>query len=97
MAKCRAKQTGNFLVLEDPMLDMPGADEFCTRKPCMVGEEVFGSTKRKTDLPFGAGEESYRPNKVNFSHPRGSRHGVKARPVQMPIILEKDTEDDTHV
>jgi hypothetical protein len=25
MAKCRAKQTCNPLVLEDPMLDMPGA------------------------------------------------------------------------
>jgi hypothetical protein len=51
---------------------MPGAEEFCTLVPRMVGEEVFGSTKRKADLPLGAKEESHQPDKVNFSHPRGS-------------------------
>jgi hypothetical protein len=96
MAERRAKQTGNPLVLQDPMLDMPGADEFCTRVPCMAGEEVFGSSKRKADLPLGAEEESHRPDKVNFSHLRGSRCAARSRPVQMPIILE-DTEDDTIV
>jgi hypothetical protein len=96
MAKRRVKQTGNPSVLEDPMLDMPGAEEFCTRVPHMSGEEVFGSTKRKADLPLGAEEESHRPDKVNFSHPRGSGCAVKAHTVQMPIILE-DTEDDIDV
>jgi hypothetical protein len=96
MAERRAKQTGNHLVLEDPMLDMPGADEFCTCEPRMAGEEVFGSSDRKADLPLGVEKESHRPDKVNFSHPRGSGRAVRARPVQMPIILE-DTEDDTIV
>jgi hypothetical protein len=73
MAERRAKQTGNPLVLQDPMLDMPG----------MAGEEVFGSSKRKANLPLGVEEESHRPDKVNFSHPRGSVRAVKARPVQM--------------
>jgi hypothetical protein len=59
----------------------------------MVGEKVFGSSKRKADLPLGAKEESHRPDKVTFSHPRGSGRTVMARPVQMPIILE-DTKDD---
>jgi hypothetical protein len=63
MAKRRAKQTGNPLVLEDPMLDMPEAEEFCTRVSCMAGEEVFGSTKRKADLLLGAEKESHRPTK----------------------------------
>jgi hypothetical protein len=81
MAKRKAKQTCNPLVLQDPILDMPGADEFCTRVPRMAGEEVFGSLKRKADLPLGAEEESHRPDKVNFSHPRGSVRAVKARPV----------------
>jgi hypothetical protein len=62
----------------------------------MAGEEVFGSTKQKSYLPLGAEEESHRPDKVNFSHPRGSGRVVWARPVQLPIILE-DTEDDTDV
>jgi hypothetical protein len=81
MAERRAKQTCNPLELEDPMLDMPGVDEFCTREPRMAGEEVFGSSKRKADLPLGAEEKSHRPDKVNFSHPRGSVRAVKARPV----------------
>jgi len=96
MAERRAKQTGNPLVLEDPMLDMPRAKEFCTRVPRMVGEEVFRSTKRKAYLPLGAEEESHRPDKVNFSYPRGSGRAVRARVVQMPIILE-DIEDDIDV
>jgi hypothetical protein len=96
MAERRAKQTGNPLVFEDPMLDMPGAEEFYTREPRMAGEEVFGSSKRMANLPLGAEEESHRPDKVNFSHPRGSGRAVRARPVQMPIIL-KETEDDTIV
>jgi hypothetical protein len=83
MAERRAKQTGNPLVLEDPMLDMLGAEEFGTRVPRMAGEEVFGSTKRKENLPLRAEEESHRPDKVNFSHPRGPRRAVRARPVQI--------------
>ena len=42
LAERRAKQTGNPLVLEDPMMDMPGAEEFCTRVPCMAGERCSG-------------------------------------------------------
>ena len=97
MAERRAKITGNPMVLEDPMLEMPGADEFCTRQPRMAGEEVFGSIKRKADLPLGAEEESHRPDKVNFSHPRGSGRAVRTRTVQMPIIVEDDIEDDPEV
>jgi hypothetical protein len=96
MAERRAKQTCNPLVLEDPMLDMFGVEDFCTRVPCMAGEMVFGSTKRKSDLPLGAEEKSHRPDKVNFSHPRGSGRAVRVRPVQLPIILE-DTKDNTDV
>jgi hypothetical protein len=94
LAERRAKQTGNPLVLEDPMMDMPGAEEFCTRVPCMAGEEVFGSTKRKADLPLGAEEESHRPDKVNFSHPRASSRAVRTRSTDMPIIIE---EEDSNV
>ena len=97
MAERRAKQTGNPLVLEDPMLEMPGADEFCTRVPRMAGEEVFGSMKRKADLPLGAEEESHRPDKVNFSHPRSSGRPLRARTAQMPIILEDDTHGEYEV
>jgi hypothetical protein len=36
----------------------------------MAGEEVFGSQKRKADVPLDFEGESHRPNKVNFSRPR---------------------------
>ena len=94
LAKRRAKQTGNHLVLEDPMMDMPGAEEFCTRVPRMVGEKVFGSMKRKVGLPLGCEKESPRPDKVNFSHPCGSGRAVRTRSTNMPIILE---EEDSNV
>jgi hypothetical protein len=35
----------------------------------MAGEEVFGSQKRKADVPLGFESESHRPDKVNFSCP----------------------------
>ena len=31
---------------------------------------MFGSMKRKLDLPPGSEHDSHRPNKVNFSRPR---------------------------
>jgi hypothetical protein len=48
---------------------MPGAEEFCTREPHFEGEEVFGSQKRKADIPLGSEHESHRPDRVNFSRP----------------------------
>jgi hypothetical protein len=45
---------------------MPGAKEFCTREPHFEGEEVFGSQKRKADIPLGSEHESHRPDRVNF-------------------------------
>ena len=49
---------------------MPGAEEFCSQEPHFEGEEVFGSMKRKLDLPLGSKHDSQRLDKVNFSHPR---------------------------
>ena len=97
MAERNAKKWGNPTLLDKPMLDMPGADEFCTRQPIMPGAEVFGSQKRKADVLIGADEESHRPDKTNFSRPRGPRRAVRARPMQMPVIVEDDSEHDTEV
>lgn len=96
-AERRAKQTVNPILLEDAMLEMPGAHEFCIRLPHMAGEEVFGSVKRKADLPIGAEEESHRPDKVKYSRPKGSGRVVRARTMPMPVIVEDDTKDETEV
>ena len=94
MANHRAHKTGNPKVLQDPMLDMPEANEFCICDPHMAGEEVFGSMKLKLDVPLGADEESHMPDKVNFSHPHATGRVVRIRSTHMPIILE---EEDSHV
>jgi hypothetical protein len=52
------------------MAKMPGVEEFYTQEPHFEGEEVFGSQKRKADLPLGSEHKSHRPDRVNFSHPR---------------------------
>jgi hypothetical protein len=33
------------------------------------GKKVFGSQKRKADVPPGSEHESHQPDKVNFFHP----------------------------
>jgi hypothetical protein len=44
-AQRRAQRTGDSTVLQKVLLDMPGAEEFCTRDPHLEGAEVFGSQK----------------------------------------------------
>ena len=68
--------------ITDAMCSMPGAEDVCTRVPHLEGEEVFGSTKRKLDIPIGSEGDSHRPDKVNFSHPR-----VQLRSIEVPQAI----------
>ena len=52
MAGRRAQKTSDPKVLKDPMLDMLGADEFCSRDLHMAGEEVFGAWLHKLQGGF---------------------------------------------
>jgi hypothetical protein len=79
IAQRSAQKSGDPNHLKLAMAKMPGAEEFCTRQPHLEGEEVFGSTKRKLDLPPGSEYDSHRPDKVNFSHPRTGTRSTKAR------------------
>jgi hypothetical protein len=51
------------------MAKLPGVELFCTCEPHLAGEEVFGSQKRKANVPPGFEGESHWPDKVNFSRP----------------------------
>jgi hypothetical protein len=42
------------------MARMLGAAKFCTYKPHLEGEEVFGSQKRKADMTVGSEHESHK-------------------------------------
>ena len=68
-AQRRAKRTGDPKVFNVAIANLPGAEVFCTRNPHLTGEEVFGSQKRKADVPLGYEGESHWLDKVNFSRP----------------------------
>ena len=68
-AQCRAQRTGDPIVLQKVLLDMPGGKEFFTRDPHLEGAEVFGSQKRRPDTPIGDDGETHRHDTVNFSRP----------------------------
>jgi hypothetical protein len=69
VAQRLAQRSRNPKVLNAASAKMPGAAKFCTWEPHFEGEEVFGSQKRKADVPLGSKHESHRPDKINFSHP----------------------------
>jgi hypothetical protein len=54
-----AERTRDPEVLNVAMAKLPGAELFCTHAPHMAGEEVFGSQKRKADVPLGFEGESH--------------------------------------
>jgi hypothetical protein len=56
--------------IEEALSQLPGVVVATTQIPHLEGEEIFGSTKRKLDLPLGDDGDSHRPDKVNFSQPQ---------------------------
>jgi hypothetical protein len=98
-AQRTAERTGDPKVLNDAMAKLPGAELFCTRELHLVGEEVFGSQKRKADIPLGFEGESHWPDKVNFSHPRIATRSMRANHAScsLPGVVEElslDLQED---
>jgi hypothetical protein len=65
-----ARRSGTPKKIAEVFSQLPGVEVATTRIPHLEGEEIFGSTKRKLDLPLDDDGHSHRPNKVNFSQPR---------------------------
>jgi hypothetical protein len=57
----------------------------------MAGEEVFGSQKRKADVPLGFEGESHWPDMVNFSRPRIATRSSRANHAScsLPDVVEE--------
>ena len=70
VAQRSTHRTSNPKVLANAISNIQGVQDFVTREPHLEGEEVFGSQKRKADMPLGCEHDSHRPDKVNFSCPR---------------------------
>ena len=65
-----ARRSGDPKRIAEALNTLRGAKGVGTRIPHLEGEETFGSTKRKLDMPIGDAGDSHRPNKINFSQPR---------------------------
>ena len=84
-------RTGNPKVLGDSISNIRGVQDFVTREPYLEGEEVFGSQKRKADMPLGCEHDSHRLDKVNFSRPRvRTRLLLAPTTTAAPAAIEED-------
>ena len=54
-------------VLADDMKSYPWAEDINTRNCALEGSELFGSTKRKLNLPPDVDCDSHRPDKLNYT------------------------------
>ena len=65
-----ARRSSDPKKIEEALSQLPGVEVATTRIPHLEGGEIFGSMKRKLDLPPGDDGDSHRLDKVNFSQPR---------------------------
>ena len=56
-----------------------GTEDLITKPFGLEGVEIFGSSKRKFNLPPGSHSNSHRQDKVNFSIPHMSTRSTRAR------------------
>ena len=86
-----AHRTGNPKVLVDAISNIQGVQDFVIREPHLEGKEVFGSQKRKADMPLGCEHDLHRPDKVNFSRPRvRTRFAVAGTSTAATTSLDED-------
>jgi hypothetical protein len=85
-AQRTAERTRDPKVLNVVVAKLPGVELFYTRAPYMAGEEVFGSQKRKADVPLSFEGESHRPDKVNFSRPRFATKSSRANHASCSLL-----------
>jgi hypothetical protein len=77
-----ARRSGDPKKIVEALNQLPRVEVATIRISHLEGEEIFGSTKRKLDLPPSDDGDSHRPNKVNFLQPR-----VQTRPRTAHIVF----------
>lgn len=87
-AQRSAARTGNSKQLQEALLKMPSADEWCTRTPHLEGEGVFVSLKRKPNTAFGLEIESHKFDRISISRScvqtRSARNNNNSPP---PVVV----------
>ena len=84
-----AQKSGDAEVIAKVLSSFPGAQDLITKPRGLEGTEIFGSSKRKLDLPPRSHSDSHRQDKVNFSIPRMSTRSTKGR-------IEEALSDPVH-
>jgi len=74
-----AQRSGDPKLIAEAVRNFPGAEDLLTRAGGLEGAEIFGSTKRKLDMPPGSSQDSHRFDMVNYSLPRDGRRVTRAR------------------
>jgi hypothetical protein len=74
-----AAKNGDPKVLQEAMKTIPGGVDLTSHATPLVGSEIYGSAKRKLNMPPGSQFDSHRPDKVNYSIPRPNTRSTKAR------------------
>ena len=74
-----AAKCGDPKHLVDAMKSFPGAEDVNTRDCALEGSELFGSTKRKLNIPPGADCDSHRPDNVKFLIPFPNTRATRQR------------------
>lgn len=74
-----AQRSGDPKLIAEAVNSYPGAEDLLTKKGGLEGAEIFGSTKRKLDLPPGSSHDSHRYDTVNYSIPRDGTRSTRAR------------------
>ena len=67
--------------------------DILTRTPHFEGDKIFGSTKRKLNLPLGLEFDLHRPEKTNFCRPRVETRSAKAQKT-IEVLQEFDGDED---
>ena len=93
-----ARRSGDPKKIADALNALPGSEGVGTRVPHLEGEEIFGSMKRKLDVPIGDAGDSHRPDKINFSQPRvRTRSTTASSPSSHDRAQESEANTSGHV
>jgi len=65
-----ARRGGDPKKIAEVLNTLLGAKCIGIQVPHLEGEEIFGNTKQKLDVPIDDAGDSHRPDKLNFSQPR---------------------------
>ena len=73
------QKSGDAQMIAKVLSSFPRAEDLITKPRGLEGAEIFGSSKRKLDLPPGSHNDSHWQDKVNFSIPRMNTRSTRAR------------------